>query len=133
MKRIKTGIFGLDDISGVGISFGADRIYDVMEELKLFPIDAEIACEVLFINFGEKESAYCLPILKTWRENGIASELYPEAAKMKKQMLYADRKKVKYVILAGEDEINSSMLSVKNMITGEQKKIEKDRIVEMVK
>ena len=128
-----TGIFGLDDISGVGISFGADRIYDVMEELKLFPIDAEIACEVLFINFGEKESAYCLPILKTLRKNGIASELYPEAAKMKKQMLYADRKKVKYVILAGEDEINSSMLSVKNMITGEQKKIEKDRIVEMVK
>lgn len=128
-----TGIFGLDDISGVGISFGADRIYDVMEELALFPKDASTACDVLFINFGEKESAYCLPMLKTLRKNGIASELYPDSSKMKKQMLYADRKKVKFVVLAGEDEVNSGTLSVKNMITGEQNVIKKDKLIEAVK
>ena len=118
-----TSIFGLKDVSGVGISFGIDRIYLVMEELALFPDSIDIKTTVMFINFGKKEAAYCLPLLKQLRLNGIRSELYPSAVKMKKQMTYANNKGVKFVIMIGEDEMDSSDLTLKNMITGEQKKL----------
>jgi histidyl-tRNA synthetase len=100
-----TGIFGLPGVSGVGISFGADRIYDVMSQLDLFPKDAVASTQVMFVNFGEKEEKYCLPLLSQLRVAGISSEIYPDADKMKKQMNYANRKGVKFVALAGEAEI----------------------------
>ncbi|HWR99459.1 MAG TPA: histidine--tRNA ligase, partial [Prolixibacteraceae bacterium] len=109
-----TGIFGLPDISGVGISFGADRIYDVMEQLELFPIDQTISTKVLFVNFGPAEEQYCLPLLENIRKAGIPAEIYPSAEKMKKQMNYANRKGVKYVILAGESEIAADEVTLKN-------------------
>jgi histidyl-tRNA synthetase len=119
-----TGIFGLPDISGVGISFGADRIYDVMEQLDLFPKDHSISTEVLFVNFGKKEEEFCLPLLNGLRKAGIPSEIFPSDEKMKKQMNYANRKGVKYVILAGESEIADGCVTLKNMESGEQVKIE---------
>lgn len=118
-----TGIFGLPDISGVGISFGADRIYDVMEQLGLFPKDQSVSTRVLFANFGKKEETYCLPLLNQLREAGISSEIYPSDDKMKKQMNYANRKGVKYVILAGETEIADGCVTLKNMESGEQSRI----------
>ena len=118
-----TGNFGLDDVSGVGISFGIDRIYLVMEELGLFPENIDVSTKVMFANFGNKEAAYCLPLLKELRANGISSELYPKAAKMKKQMTYANNKGVQFVIMVGEDEMESGILSVKNMESGEQKNL----------
>jgi histidyl-tRNA synthetase len=116
-----TGIFGLPGMSGVGISFGADRIYDVMNELNLFPHTLLSATKVLFINFGVEEEKYCLKILSDLRHNGISSELYPDQAKIKKQMEYANRKNIPYVVLAGKEEIENDRLTVKNMKTGEQK------------
>jgi len=118
-----TGKFGLKDVSGVGISFGADRIYDVLLENDLYPEFKGDSTEVLFINFGEEEQNYCLPLLFELREAGINSEIYPSNAKMKKQMTYANNKGIKYVVLVGSDEIKSSKLSVKNMETGEQENI----------
>jgi histidyl-tRNA synthetase len=115
-----TGIFGLPDISGVGVSFGADRIYDVMEQLGLFPKDQTISTRVLFVNFGTKEELYCLPLLENLRKAGIASEIFPSYDKMKKQMNYANRKSVQYVILAGDSEIEDGCVTVKNMETGLQ-------------
>jgi histidyl-tRNA synthetase len=115
-----TGIFGLKDISGVGISFGADRIYDVMDQLKLFPSESEELSKVLFINFGEKEALYCLPLLSRLHKEGIAAEMYPDAAKLKKQMAYADAKHISFVVLVGENEMQEGLLTVKNMATGEQ-------------
>ena len=115
-----TTIFGMPDISGVGISFGIDRIYIVMEELNLFPDNIETNTKVMFVNFGNKESQFCLSLLKKLRDNGISSELYPKADKMKKQMNYANNKGVKFVVLIGENEMESSLLSVKNMQTGNQ-------------
>ncbi len=115
-----TGIFGLPDISGVGISFGADRIYDVMEQLDLFPKDQTVSTRVLFVNFGKTEEGYCLPLLETLRKAGIPAEIYPSNEKMKKQMNYANRKGVQYVVLAGESEIASGMITLKNMVTGDQ-------------
>jgi histidyl-tRNA synthetase len=115
-----TGIFGLPDISGVGVSFGADRIYDVMEQLDLFPKDQTISTRVLFVNFGTKEELYCLPLLENLRKAGIASEIFPSYDKMKKQMNYANRKSVQYVILAGDSEIEDGCVTVKNMETGLQ-------------
>ncbi len=115
-----TGIFGLPGVSGVGISFGADRIYDVMEQLSLFPTEALAGAKVLFINFGKDEEAYVLPAVSRMRSVGISCEIYPEAAKMKKQMEYANRKQIPYVILAGETEISEGKLTLKNMLTGEQ-------------
>jgi histidyl-tRNA synthetase len=119
-----TGIFGLPNISGVGVSFGADRIYDVMEQLDLFPKDQTVSTRVLFINFGMNEEAYCLPLLENLRRAGIPSEIYPSDDKMKKQMNYANRKGVKYVILAGESEIAEGIVTVKNMDSGEQIQVE---------
>ena len=115
-----TSVFGLDDVSGVGISFGIDRIYLVMEELGLFPKDIDLSTQVMFVNFGEKESLYCLSLLKELRNNNISAELYPSSVKIKKQMTYADNKGVQFVIMIGEDEMKSNTLSVKDMSSGEQ-------------
>ncbi len=124
-----TSIFGMQDVSGVGISFGIDRIYLVMDELNLFPDDISISIQVMFVNFGDKESQFCLPILQQLRQNGITAELYPTADKMKKQMSYANNKNVKSVILIGEDEMSSGLLSVKNMQTGDQYNISIDKFI----
>ena len=115
-----TSVFGLDDVSGVGISFGIDRIYLVMEDLGLFPKDIDLSTQVMFVNFGEKESLYCLSLLKELRNNNISAELYPSLVKIKKQMTYADNKGVQFVIMIGEDEMKSNTLSVKYMNSGEQ-------------
>ena len=115
-----TSVFGLDDVSGVGISFGIDRIYLVMEELGLFPKDIDLSTQVMFVNFGEKESLYCLSLLKELRNYNISAELYPSSVKIKKQMTYADNKGVQFVIMIGEDEMKSNTLSVKDMSSGEQ-------------
>jgi len=126
-----TGIFGLPGVSGVGISFGADRIYDVMLQLDLFPPEAIAATQVMMVNFGAKEERYCLPLLTRLRAAGISSELYPDADKMKKQMNYANRKGVKYVILAGESEMQQGMVNLKNMETGDQRLVKTDELVEV--
>ena len=115
-----TSNFGLKDISGVGISFGIDRIYLVMEELGLFPDNIDVNTKVMFVNFGNKEAAFCLPLLKQLRLAGISSELYPKDEKMKKQMTYANNKGVEYVVLVGENEIKSGILTIKNMENGDQ-------------
>jgi histidyl-tRNA synthetase len=115
-----TSNFGLKDISGVGISFGIDRIYLVMEELGLFPNNIDVSTKIMFANFGDDEATFCLPLLKQLRAVGISSELYPTNAKMKKQMTYANNKGVQFVIMVGEDEMESGILSVKNMESGEQ-------------
>ena len=115
-----TGVFGLKDLPGIGISFGLDRIYLVLEELGVLPsLEADFT-QVLFVNFGDKEADYCLKVLSELRKAGINSELYPDSAKMKKQMNYANKKSIPYVILLGEDEMNSGLLSVKNMKDGSQ-------------
>jgi len=124
-----TGIFGLPGVSGVGISFGADRIYDVMSQLGLFPQDAIAATQVMFVNFGETEERYCLPLLSNLRAAGISSEIYPDSDKMKKQMNYANKKGVKYVALAGESEIAQGMINLKNMETGDQQLIKAEELV----
>ncbi|MCF8227480.1 MAG: histidine--tRNA ligase [Bacteroidales bacterium] len=118
-----TGIFGLPDVSGVGISFGADRIYDVMMEKELFPEETEASTQVMFVNFGDEEAKYCLPLVSQLREAGIPTELFPDAAKMKKQMNYANKNNIPYVILVGSEEMKSGELSLKNMKSGEQQKI----------
>ena len=128
-----TGIFGLSGVSGVGISFGADRIYDVMLQLDLFPKDAISAARVMFVNFGKKEEKYCLPLLSALRKEGISSEIYPDTDKMKKQMNYANRKGIKFVALAGESEIDQGMVNLKNMETGEQLLIKADDLVTLLK
>ncbi len=129
-----TGIFGLPNVSGVGISFGADRIYDVLNELNLFPESVSASTKLLFVTFGETEQNYCLSLLSLVRKAGINSEIYPDAkAKMKKQMSYADDKKIPYVVIVGSDEMNSGMLSLKNMVTGEQTKVNIKTIIETLK
>jgi histidyl-tRNA synthetase len=116
-----TGVFGLKGVSGVGISFGADRIYDVMNELNLFPEMIEATTKVLFVNFGAAEEKYCLPLLAGLRESGIPAEIFPDAAKLKKQLDYANRKKIPYVVLVGENEMKEGRLTLKDMNSGEQK------------
>jgi histidyl-tRNA synthetase len=118
-----TGIFGLPDVSGVGISFGADRIYDVMHSLNLFPDKSVVSSEVLFINFGGEEELFSLKTTAELRERGIRAELYPEPSKIKKQMKYADQKKIPYVVLAGSSEIEQGRVTVKNMQSGEQAEV----------
>ena len=115
-----TGIFGMPGLSGVGISFGADRIFDVLNQLDLYPEDSNTTTKILFVNFGEKEADYCLKAIKQVRDAGISAELYPESVKMKKQMSYANAKKIPFVALAGESEIAEGKLTLKNMETGEQ-------------
>ena len=128
-----TGIFGLPGLSGVGISFGADRIYDVLNGLDLYPKEAVNGTQLLFINFGEKEVAYCLPILTKCRAAGIRTEIFPDSVKMKKQMAYANAKQVPYVALVGESEIAEGKLTLKNMATGEQSLVTPDELVEAIK
>lgn len=128
-----TGIFGLPGISGVGISFGADRIYDVLGGLDLYPKEAEQGTQLLFINFGATETAYCLPVLRRCREADIRTEIYPDSVKMKKQMAYANAKQVSFVVLAGEEEIAQGKLTLKNMATGEQTLVTPEELVEAVK
>ena len=128
-----TGIFGLPNISGVGISFGADRIYDVLNGLDLYPKNAVNGTRLLFVNFGEKETAYSLPILCRCREAGIATEIYPDAAKMKKQMAYANAKAIPFVAIAGESEIAEGKLNLKNMTTGEQRLVTPEELIQEVK
>ena len=128
-----TGIFGLPGLSGVGISFGADRIYDVLGGLDLYPKEAVNGTQLLFINFGEKESAYCLPVLRQCREAGIRTEIYPDSVKMKKQMAYANPKQVPFVALAGESEIAECKLTLKNMTTGEQTLVTPEELIAAVK
>lgn len=124
-----TGIFGMPGLSGVGISFGADRIYDVLNQLELYPADAMTGTQLLFINFGEKETAYCMPIARAAREAGIRTEVYPDSVKMKKQMAYANAKQIPFVALAGENEIAEHKLTLKNMITGEQKLVSEEELI----
>ncbi len=127
-----TGIFGMPNISGVGISFGADRIYDVMEQLDLFPKNSMSSTRIMFVNFGEKEQNWCLPILQTIREAGISAEIYPDSAKMKKQMSYANAREIPYVALVGEDEIANNQITLKNMLSGEQTKVNVDEIIKAI-
>ena len=115
-----TGVFGMSGMSGVGISFGADRIYDVLNQLDLYPKEAVNATQLLFVNFGDKGAAYCLPILSQARNAGIRAEIYPDSAKMKKQMSYANDKNIPFVAIVGENEMNEGKLTLKNMTTGEQ-------------
>ena len=128
-----TGIFGLPGLSGVGISFGVDRIYDVLNTLDLYPKDSLTTTQVLFINFGDKETAYCLPIINKVRANGIRAEIYPDAAKMKKQMSYANAKQIPFVVLAGENEINAGKVTLKNMETGEQSLLTPDELIDALR
>lgn len=127
-----TGIFGMPGISGVGISFGVDRIFDVLNDLNAYPEDAMLATRVLFINFGDKETAYCLPIVKKLRDAGIRTEMYPESAKMKKQMNYANTKQIPFVALAGENEISEGKVTIKNMESGNQEMVSIDQLIDML-
>ena len=128
-----TGIFGMPGLSGVGISFGADRIYDVLNTLDLYPKEAVNGTRLLFINFGEKETAYCLPAVAQARAAGIRTEMYPDSAKMKKQMSYANAKAIPFVALAGENEIAEGKFTLKNMQTGEQQLVTIDELINQVK
>jgi histidyl-tRNA synthetase len=125
-----TGIFGMPGLSGVGISFGADRIFDVLNQLDLYPKEAVNGTQLLFINFGEKETAYCLPIAAKARQAGIRTEVFPDGAKMKKQMSYANAKQIPFVALAGENEINEGKVTLKNMVTGEQMLVNPDELLD---
>ncbi|SDM23563.1 histidyl-tRNA synthetase [Daejeonella rubra] len=124
-----TGMFGLSDLTGVGISFGADRIYDVLEELKLFPESASESTRVLISNFDEQAEKFALPLLQMLRNKGISAEIYPSSAKLKKQMTYADDKNIPYVILIGSDEMETGLLTLKNMKSGEQQKLSSEQII----
>lgn len=123
-----TGVFGMQGVSGVGISFGADRIYDVLNQLELYPKEKMNQTNVLVLPFGEKEQVYGLEIVKELRKNGIATELYPDVVKIKKQLAYADNNGIPYVFLIGENEINTQTLTLKDMLTGEQYTGDKDTV-----
>ena len=124
-----TGVFGMDGMSGVGISFGADRIYDVLNQLDLYPKEAVNGTQLLFVNFGEAEAAYVLPILSQARAAGIRAEIYPDAAKMKKQMSYANANMVPFVAIVGENEMKEGKVTLKNMASGEQSLVTPDELV----
>lgn len=124
-----TGIFGLADVSGVGISFGADRIYDVMNEFNLFPESAQKSTQILFVNFGEDEAKHCLSVVSKLRNAGINSELFPDTAKLKKQMTYADNKSIPFVALVGDSEMKDGTITLKNMDSGEQKKMTIEELI----
>lgn len=127
-----TGVFGLPGLSGVGISFGADRIYDVLNALDLYPQETMNATQLLFINFGETETRYCMPIVAEARRNGIRTEMYPDKAKMKKQMNYANAKGIPFVALAGENEINEGKITLKDMATGQQQTVTPAEVVSII-
>ena len=121
--RQSHGHLGLPGLSGVGISFGADRIYDVLNQLELYPADTDTGVELLFINFGAAEAARCLELARTARAVGISTEVYPDAAKMKKQMAYANARHIPFVALIGENELQQGLVTLKNMATGEQSQL----------
>ena len=125
-----TGVFGMQGVSGVGFSFGADRIFDVLNQLDLYPKDSLMTTQLLFVNFGEKEETHLLPLIAKVRKAGIRTELYPESAKMKKQMSYADAKKIPFVAIVGENEIAENKINLKNMLTGEQCLVTVDELIE---
>ena len=127
-----TGIFGMRGLSGVGISFGADRIYDVLNALALYPKESVQGTQLLFINFGEKETAYCMPIISAARQAGIRAEMYPDNAKMKKQMSYANAKSIGFVALAGESEIEADKITLKDMATGNQQLITAEEMISLI-
>lgn len=127
-----TGIFGMPGISGVGISFGVDRIFDVLNALDCYPKDAVNGTQLLFINFGEKEAAYCLPFVAQARAAGIRTEIFPDSSKMKKQMSYANAKQIPFVALAGENEMAAQKLTLKNMLTGDQQLVDISEIIKTV-
>ena len=127
-----TGIFGLPGISGVGVSFGADRIYDVMNQLGLFPAETSSSSRLLIANFGEKESSFCLSLLAKLRKEGIRAELYPDAVKLGKQIAYANSRQIPFVALVGENEIRDGIISVKRLSTGEQMTFSADALIEFL-
>ena len=128
-----TGVFGMPGVSGVGISFGADRIFDVLNQLELYPADSLLTTQIIFVNFGEEEQKYCLKLLSKLRNAGIRAEIYPENAKMKKQMGYADSKKIPFVALVGAEEMNQNMIKIKDMISGDQKLVSVEELIDMLK
>ena len=128
-----TGVFGMDGMSGVGISFGADRIYDVLNQLDLYPEDASFGTQLLFVNFGEAEAAYVLPVLAKVRAAGIRAEIYPDSAKMKKQMSYANAKAIPFVAIVGENEMNEGKAMLKNMETGEQNLVSAEELIAAIR
>lgn len=127
-----TGIFGLPNMSGVGVSFGADRIYDVMEHFNLFPEEGMSTSQLMFVNFGDEEALYCLKLMKELRNRGVNTELYPTSAKMAKQMKYANQKRVPFVALVGSREMETGVIAVKNMASGEQHQVEREELVEFL-
>ena len=127
-----TGVFGLPGVSGVGISFGADRIYDVLNQLDLYPKETSASTQLLFVNFGAAESAYVLPVLAKARQAGVRAEIFPESSKMKKQMSYANAKAIPFVAIAGENEMQEGKLTLKNMATGEQTLVTPDELIKTI-
>ena len=128
-----TGIFGMPGVSGVGISFGADRIFDVLNQLDLYPKETVTGTELLFVNFGVAEAAYCQPVMAQARRAGVRCEIYPDSAKMKKQMSYANAKAVPFVAIVGENEMNEGKVTLKNMETGEQSLLTPDEMINIIK
>ena len=128
-----TGVFGMPGLSGVGISFGADRIYDVLNQLNLYPADLLTGVKVLFLNMGGAEAAKAMSVVKEMRLAGIATEVYPDCCKMKKQMTYADALKIPYVAIIGESELAEGKLTLKNMLTGEQQLVTAEQAIEILK
>ena len=128
-----TGVFGMDGVSGVGLSFGAERIFDILNQLDLFPANSLKSTQLLFVNFGEKEVSYLLHVIATIRAAGIQTELYPETSKLKKQLGYADAKKIPFVALVGENELTANKINLKNMLTGEQQLVDTETLLEMIK
>ena len=128
-----TGVFGMPGVSGVGISFGADRIFDVLNQLDLYPKEAVKGTQLLFINFGQCEAAFCLSILSKARAEGIRAEIYPDSSKMKKQMSYANAKGIPFVALVGENEMNEGKVTLKDMATGEQRLVTPEELVEALR
>ncbi|HEV7230826.1 MAG TPA: His/Gly/Thr/Pro-type tRNA ligase C-terminal domain-containing protein, partial [Bacteroidia bacterium] len=124
-----TGIFGLPGVSGVGISFGADRIFDVLNELNLYPQSVSATTTLLFAHFGEAEQAYCLPLLAQVRKAGISAEIYPDISKIKKQFDYANKKGIAWVAVAGSEEMSAGQVMLKNMLDGTQEKV---KIAELI-
>ena len=128
-----TGVFGMPGVSGVGISFGADRIFDVLNQLELYPEDSLLTTQIIFENFGKEEQKHCIQLVSKLRKEGIRSEIYPETAKMKKQMGYADSKKIPFVALVGANEMAENKINLKDMITGDQKLVTIEEVIEMLK
>jgi len=127
-----TGNFGMPGVSGVGISFGADRIYDVLTQLQLFPSETVDSTKLMFVNFGIVEETFCLPVLAAVRKAGINAEIFPDRSKMAKQMTWANNKKIPFVAIVGENELTQGKINLKNMVTGEQKLVDKQELIEII-